>query len=702
MSLFKSVAYVALNVSSSVTLVFINKSVFREGLSLVSTFTALHLFATALFGPTSRSRTLHVYETAPWTSCLQYALAFNVSVVASNLSLLHNGVGTYQLLKLTVIPIVSLMERFSFSTRMSTSQITALVMLILGGVLPVVEDKMNLGFSMKGLLAGMCASVACATQTVYLKFLHNKYGESDVNLLRRLAAWSCVTMVVSAPVLDVFLLSISFKQYTGTLYRLIGSYKSSFLVAVSAFVAVLVNASQLLIVGKFNALTFQVVGQVKNVCIILCARLLLHEEVGLIKGTGMLIGLGGAILYSKSSTSSTATRCYVSIFFLLLLAVCLGTSLLAFGNTFYERSMLIGSDPLNSPPELTVSSLTLRNDYNVGLLNVLKRVKFMIDPAYQQYLTDISVARTLHRSSFYTDDLNTATYIFVPFYSGLWTLLCLYSQALFTDQVALKQAFRREQTECPTLSDLLDDVMQSPSWTRSNGTNFIWISNHVDVRPVLHPTIFMTVENTRDRGADQLSLVLPYSIIEPVDLRNDGERFFNPSESRKFHMVFQGELDRSPKRLQMYNATRAWRDRYRFNHPETPRRHVEYMRTLTQFDFCFVPDGHVRTTVRLFEALVAGCIPVVWSPGIELPFTYALDYHAILLLFDAHATPETILQAVNSMSMSAIKRMRKNIYDIHPNTFFSQSDPLSNKPISSQETGDKVWQEFAQAIYSKA
>ena len=103
-------------------------------------------------------------------------------------------------------------------------------------------------------------------------------------------------------------------------------------------------------------------------------------------------------------------------------------------------------------------------------------------------------------------------------------------------------------------------------------------------------------------------------------------------------MVFQGVLNRSPRRLQLYNATIAWPDKYRFNHPDTPRNHAEYMRTLTQFDFCFTPDGHVRSTVRLFEALVTGCIPVVWSPGLQLPFTHTIDYRDIQITFNASAT----------------------------------------------------------------
>ena len=174
---------------------------------------------------------------------------------------------------------------------------------------------------------------------------------------------------------------------------------------------------------------------------------------------------------------------------------------------FYGYSPTVGMLRRKHPPGLfTVASLNLRDNYNIGLLNVLKHVKDEINPEYQQYLTDIS-AFCSSRSSFYSDDPATATFIFVPFYSGLWTLLCLYSRSLFQDQT-LQRAFQRERTSCLTLSDLADEGTQSSFWAQSKGKNFIWISNHVNVRPIPNPSILMTVEKSQEVGNVQLSLVL--------------------------------------------------------------------------------------------------------------------------------------------------------------------------------------------------
>ena len=146
----------------------------------------------------------------------------------------------------------------------------------------------------------------------------------------------------------------------------------------------------------------------------------------------------------------------------------------------------------------------------------------------------------LRRSSFYSDDPATATFIFVPFYSGLWTLLCLYSRSLFQDQITLQRAFQRERTSCLTLSDLADEVTQSSFWAQSKGKNFIWISNHVNVRPIPNPSILMTVEKSQEVGNVQLSLVLPYSIIEPADIGKDENCYFRPNADRNFHGISRG------------------------------------------------------------------------------------------------------------------------------------------------------------------
>lgn len=49
--------------------------------------------------------------------------------------------------------------------------------------------------------------------------------------------------------------------------------------------------------------------------------------------------------------------------------------------------------------------------------------------------------------------------------------------------------------------------------------------------------------------------------------------------------------------------------------------------------FCLSPAGDTPSSARLFDAVVSGCIPVIVSDELELPFEGILDYRKVILFF---------------------------------------------------------------------
>jgi hypothetical protein len=47
---------------------------------------------------------------------------------------------------------------------------------------------------------------------------------------------------------------------------------------------------------------------------------------------------------------------------------------------------------------------------------------------------------------------------------------------------------------------------------------------------------------------------------------------------------------------------------------------VQYINALLRSKFCLVPEGDVSTSLRLYEAIVARCVPVIVSDCMDLPF----------------------------------------------------------------------------------
>ncbi|KAJ9671352.1 hypothetical protein PVL29_025174 [Vitis rotundifolia] len=79
--------------------------------------------------------------------------------------------------------------------------------------------------------------------------------------------------------------------------------------------------------------------------------------------------------------------------------------------------------------------------------------------------------------------------------------------------------------------------------------------------------------------------------------------------------------------------------------------------------FCLSPAGDTPSSARLFDAIVSGCIPVIVSDELELPFEGILDYRKIaLFVSSSDATqPGWLLTFLKSISPAQTKEMRRNL-----------------------------------------
>ncbi|KAE9453405.1 hypothetical protein C3L33_14703, partial [Rhododendron williamsianum] len=79
--------------------------------------------------------------------------------------------------------------------------------------------------------------------------------------------------------------------------------------------------------------------------------------------------------------------------------------------------------------------------------------------------------------------------------------------------------------------------------------------------------------------------------------------------------------------------------------------------------FCLSPAGDTPSSARLFDAIVSGCIPVIVSDELELPFEGILDYWKIALFVCSSdvVQPGWLLTFLRSISPSQIREMRTNL-----------------------------------------
>lgn len=106
--------------------------------------------------------------------------------------------------------------------------------------------------------------------------------------------------------------------------------------------------------------------------------------------------------------------------------------------------------------------------------------------------------------------------------------------------------------------------------------------------------------------------------------------------------------------------------------------------------FCLSPAGDTPSSARLFDAIVSGCIPVIISDELELPFEGILDYRktAIFVSSTDAVQPGWLLRFLKGISSTQIREMRKNLaeYSRH----FVYSSPA--QPLGPE---DLVWRMMA-------
>jgi hypothetical protein len=102
-----------------------------------------------------------------------------------------------------------------------------------------------------------------------------------------------------------------------------------------------------------------------------------------------------------------------------------------------------------------------------------------------------------------------------------------------------------------------------------------------------------------------------------------------------------------------------------------------FQRGIGESEFCFVHAVQEKPMQRrLFDAVVAGCIPVLITSRLQLPFTNQVDWGAALIMVPEAmwiAKPATVIEGVKSMPTEARARLRKKLDALWPQLDFAHA-----------------------------
>ncbi|MED6150903.1 UDP-rhamnose/UDP-galactose transporter 2 [Stylosanthes scabra] len=121
--------------------------------------------------------------------------------------------------------------------------------------------------------------------------LQKKYSIGSFELLSKTAPIQALSLLILGPFIDYYL---SGKLITD--YNI--STGASLFILLSCSLAVFCNVSQYLCIGRFSAVSFQVLGHMKTVCVLTLGWLLFDSELTFKNIMGMIIAVVGMVIYS--------------------------------------------------------------------------------------------------------------------------------------------------------------------------------------------------------------------------------------------------------------------------------------------------------------------------------------------------------------------------------------------------------------------
>lgn len=281
-----------LNVSLSILLILLNKWLYvNVGFPNV-TLSMIHFTITFIGLVVSEKFDVFCIKDVAIKEIFFIATIFCGSVVATNLSLAANTVGTYQVAKMLITPCAVSMQMLFYKKHFSTLVKVTLAPIALGVVITFYHD-VQLNF-----VKTVHAMVGVLLTSLYQVMVNRKQREFQMDPMQLLyyqAPISAVLLFFVVPLMEplerTFARSWSLIEIT--------------LVLLSGILTYLVNLTSYWLIGKTSPLTYSMVGYYKFCLILLCGSLVFEETLSINQAMGITLTLAGTILYSHVKMRDT-------------------------------------------------------------------------------------------------------------------------------------------------------------------------------------------------------------------------------------------------------------------------------------------------------------------------------------------------------------------------------------------------------------
>jgi hypothetical protein len=228
---------------------------------------------------------------------------------------------------------------------------------------------------------------------------------------------------------------------------------------------------------------------------------------------------------------------------------------------------------------------------------------------------------------------------------------------------------------------LMKKVVSTRAWELSQGRNFMMAATH-PMTPLSRSSAGSAISSTSFLTTDyDVFGTYPKDIIVP---------YFTEVDEAATHVSINDERD-----LLLFGASggkgkfvrqelwHKFKDMGKDVFVTGYINHRDYIDYMHRSRFCLVTRGDTSSTRRLFAAINAGCIPLIISHWISLPFERIIDYSTFTVTVDEGDVfnyPQQVIQFLRSFSKTDADKMRRNLL-VMKRILFYDSPELIN-PVS--------------------
>ena len=302
-------ALVSANIVSSVSLIALNKRLVASGFRFILFLSALHFGTGYVFLlAASQSEGPRLFRrpppgVVPRVAILALAAAGAASICVTNASLRYNSMGTYQIIKVSVLPATMVITLLEGVGRPTLREALAAALVVLGTLLCIGADVRATAF---GLALGAAGVVSTALYQVWQGRVQKEHSLGGAQALLLLSLPQALMTLAASSVMEVDVLArLAGKDVNGDLAAHAFSMGELALLAATCAAAVVLNYSTIAVIGRTSAVTMQFAAQAKTALILLLDAVLnpravaLPPEKAIARAIGLVCIFGGVAWYSR-------------------------------------------------------------------------------------------------------------------------------------------------------------------------------------------------------------------------------------------------------------------------------------------------------------------------------------------------------------------------------------------------------------------